>query len=86
MSADACEDLEGNAKKRRKATKPSNTVTAQKRKKRILRASCKSVADDISPAANEDEGKPKPELPKENLYGDVEEGNLCSEAQKSSGV
>ncbi|XP_059496448.1 ATP-dependent DNA helicase Q4 isoform X2 [Stegostoma tigrinum] len=86
MSADACEDLEGNAKKRRKATKPSNTVTAQKRKKRILRASCKSVADDNSPDANADEWKPKPELPKENLYGDLEEGNLCSEGQKSSVV
>ncbi|XP_072432516.1 ATP-dependent DNA helicase Q4 isoform X1 [Chiloscyllium punctatum] len=84
VSADACEDLNGNAKKRRKATKPSNTTTAQTVKKQILKANCRTVVDASSPPANE--GKPKPELPKENLYGDVEEGNICSEAQKSSGM
>ncbi|XP_041040391.1 ATP-dependent DNA helicase Q4 isoform X2 [Carcharodon carcharias] len=87
-SAEACEDLEGNAKKRSKATKPSGTTSAQrgKKKQRTPKTDSQSVADEKSRAVNEDKGKPKPEVPRENLYGDVEEESLISETQKRSAV
>ncbi|XP_072364116.1 ATP-dependent DNA helicase Q4 [Scyliorhinus torazame] len=82
-SAEACEDLQGNAKKRRKATKSSGTTSAPKHKKK---QTIKAVGDESSLAVNGDKRKPNPEMPRENLYGDVEEDSFSSGAQKSSAV
>ncbi|GCB77463.1 hypothetical protein scyTo_0015668, partial [Scyliorhinus torazame] len=79
-SAEACEDLQGNAKKRRKATKSSGTTSAPKQKKK---QTIKAVGDESSLAVNGDKRKPNPEMPRENLYGDVEEDSFSSGAQKS---
>ncbi|XP_067871838.1 ATP-dependent DNA helicase Q4 [Heterodontus francisci] len=83
--SEACEDLEGNTKKRRKATKSSDTTSAQK-KRRTPKAVSKSMGDESSPAVNDSKKKPKIKMPRENLYGDVEEESLSSEARKSSAV
>ncbi|XP_078086752.1 ATP-dependent DNA helicase Q4 [Mustelus asterias] len=85
-SVEACEGLEGNAKKRRKATRSSGTTSDQKRKKKTLKADFKTVGDESNLAITGDKRKPNPEVPRENLYGDVEEDRFRSETQKSSAV
>uniref|UniRef100_UPI00398F59C0 ATP-dependent DNA helicase Q4 isoform X2 n=1 Tax=Pristiophorus japonicus TaxID=55135 RepID=UPI00398F59C0 len=85
-SAEACEDLEGKTKKRRKMTKSSDTSAQKQKKKRTLKVGSKSMGDESSPAVNEGKNNPKTEMLRENLYGDVEEASLNSEARKGSAV
>ncbi|XP_067824745.1 ATP-dependent DNA helicase Q4 [Heptranchias perlo] len=83
---EACEDLEGRNKKRRKTAKSSDSSSAPKQKKQTLKAGSKSLGDESSPTVNEGKKNQKIEVPRENLYGDVEEENLNSQARKSSAL